>query len=240
MKKPPAAKRNLRVLGLLTALSLAVVGVFAGSWSFWISGKASPLQWWVDWLQDVATEMLGAAVTILLVELVIYQKRDEASRLDRERMRRRDQFAAQLKTARSQDRRQKILDRMKQQDLLVGAWLFEVDLQNADLRDCNLREADLFEANLTAAILTAANLADTNLRRANLKEANLASANLTGADLIEADLRATNLSEATLQDADLDNAKFNQRTQLPNGSLWVPGINLNQFLQPKQEGNNSQ
>ena len=41
--------------------------------------------------------MLGAAVTILLVELVIYQKRDEASRLDAERMRRRDHFVTQLR-----------------------------------------------------------------------------------------------------------------------------------------------
>ncbi|MEO1093815.1 MAG: pentapeptide repeat-containing protein [Cyanobacteria bacterium J06638_28] len=240
MNKRSAIEKNLKVLGLRIAFGLAVVGGISGGWSFFISGRDSPLQWWVSWLQDVATEMLGAAVTILLVELVIYQKRDEASRLDQERMRRRDQLADQLKQARSLERRQKILSRMKQQDLLAGAWLFEVDLQKADLQKCNCQETDLFEANLTAAILREADLTDTNLRRAKLRYADLSSANLEGADLSEADLRATNLSEAILQDADLSNAKFDQTTRLPNGELWTSSADLSQFTQLSEQGAKSQ
>lgn len=235
MSKQPTAEKNLRSLGLRIAFGLAFVGCLSGSWSFLISGRDSPLQWWVSWLQDVATEMLGAAVTILLVELVIYQKRDEASRLDQERMRRRDQLAEQLRQARNLERRQKILSRMKQQDLLAGAWLFEIDLQKADLQNCNFQEADLFEANLTGAVLKAADFTDTNLRRAKLRYADLAAANLEGANLSEADLRAANLFGALLQDADLSHARFDQTTRLPDGELWTVDINLKQFVQPSEK-----
>lgn len=231
MDKQVAVERSLRTLGLRVALGLAVLSIASGCWSFFISGNDSPLQWWVDWLQDVGTEMLGAAVTILLVELVIYQKRDEASRLDRERMRRRDHFAEQLKQASHPERRQKILSRMKQQNLLAGAWLYEVDLKQADLQNCNLEETDLFEANLTAAVLTAADLADANLRRANLSKANLKAANLEGADLAEANLIGADLSEAILQDVDLSNARFSTETRLPDGTLWQHDRDLSQFIQ---------
>ncbi|MEO1297364.1 MAG: pentapeptide repeat-containing protein [Cyanobacteria bacterium J06636_16] len=235
MNKQPTVEQNLRSLGLRIALSLAIVGTLSGCWSFFISSSDSPLQWWVDWLQDVGTEMLGAAVTILLVELVIYQKRDEASRLDQERMRRRNHFAMQLKQARPTDRRQKILDRMKQQNLLAGAWLYEVDLRTADLQDCNLTETDFFEANLAAALLKKANLADANLRRANLQDADLTAADLSGADFFEANLRGADLSEAVLQDANLSSARFSKETRMPNGELWQPSIDLSEFIQSDSE-----
>jgi hypothetical protein len=109
--KQSASQKSLRKLGLRIALGLTFIGSLSGYWSFAMSGTTSAVQWWVAWLQDVGTEMLGAAVTILLVELVIYQKRDEASRLDQERMRRRDHFVDRLKQARSVEKRQKILNR---------------------------------------------------------------------------------------------------------------------------------
>lgn len=231
MNKQPTERKNLRALGLRIAFGLAVAGGVSGYWSFTMSGTSSSLQWWVGWLQDVGTEMLGAAVTILLVELVIYQKRDEASRIDRNRMRRREHFVDQLKSAQKQDKRQKILDYMKKQNLLSGAWLYEINLQGSSLQGCNLRETDLFEANLKAADLRSADLTDAILRKTNLRQANLSQANLQGSDLSEADLREANLSKASLLNANVDNAQLNAETRLPDGTLWQPGVTLEKFTQ---------
>jgi hypothetical protein len=131
MTKQSSIEQNLRLLGLRIALGLAAVGALSGCCSFFISSSDSPVQWWVDWLQDVGTEMLGASVTILLVELVIYKKRDEASRLDQERMRRRNHFAGQLKQAQHGDRRQKIL--LKNADLSGARFSKETHLPNGEL-----------------------------------------------------------------------------------------------------------
>ncbi len=230
MSYPTQPNRNLRKLGLTIALGLAIAAFVSGYWSFSISGTGNAMLWWVGWLQDVGTEMLGAAVTILLVELVIYQKRDEVDRLDRERMRRRDQFADRLKLTTRPAIRQKILDQMRRQNLLPGAWLYEVHLEGADLSEADMQEVDLFEAHLSGANLSYTNLRNGVLRRASLKTANLQGADLEGVDLQEADLRSANLTEANLLQTELHRAKFDEQTILPDGSHWHPGIDLDRFV----------
>lgn len=229
MPYPKNPNQNLRTLGLRIAFGLIVVAFLSGYWSFSISGTSNAMQWWIGWLQDVGTEMLGAAVTILLVELVIYQKRDEVERLDRERMRRRDQFADRLKITVRPGIRQKILTRMKQQNLLAGAWLYEVNLQGANLQGADMQETDFFEAQLQDVNFSQVNLVNATLRRANLQGANLEDANLQGADLQEANLQGANLQSADLQDAELGHARFNTDTILPDGSPWTPEVNLERF-----------
>jgi hypothetical protein len=233
MPYPRQPNRNLRKLGLSIALGLAIAAFISGYWSFSMSDTANPMRWWVGWLQDVGTEMLGAAVTILLVELVIYQKRDEADRLDRERMRRRDQFADRLKFTTRLEMRQKIIDRMKQQNLLARAWLYEVHLEGVDLSQAEMPEADLFEAQLFTANLSHANLQNAVLRRANLQAADLQDANLRETDLQDANLRGADLTGADLQDANLQGAKFNSQTILPDGSQWHPDQDLDCFVDPE-------
>lgn len=230
MPYPKQPNRNLRKLGLTIALGLAIAAFISGYWSFSISGTGNAMRWWVGWLQDVGTEMLGAAVTILLVELVIYQKRDEVDRLDRERMRRRDQFADRLKLTTRPAIRQKIIDQMRRQNLLSGAWLYEVHLEGADLSEADMQEVDLFEAQLVDANLSHTNLQNGVLRRANLKSANLQGANLQGADLQEADFRGADLTEANLLQAELHQAKFDDQTILPNGSRWRPDTDFDCFV----------
>ncbi|MEM6838248.1 MAG: pentapeptide repeat-containing protein [Cyanobacteria bacterium P01_C01_bin.120] len=222
-------ENNLRMLGLSIALSLAILGGLSGYWSFSVSGTANSLQWWGNWLQDVGTEMLGAAVTILLVELVIYQKRDEVSRVDRARTRRQEHLIEQLRRTRKTDQRQKILDRMARQNLLSEAWLYSLDLSATALENCDLSESDLYESNLKDASLSKANLQGISLRRSNLSYANLQAANLAEADLVEANLVGADLYQANLVDADFNQARFDYKTRLPDGTFWIPDVDVGKF-----------
>jgi len=219
-------RQRLRILGIAIAAGLAIVGALSGYWSYAMSGTATPLRWWGNWLQDVGTEMLGSAVTILLVELVIYQQRDETSRLDQERMRRRDQFIEQLKTMRSPLRRQKVIDRMRQQNLFENALLYEMQLQNADLQQSDFSGADLCEANLAKSNLSKADFSEAILRRANLQGCNLQGAIFDGTDLTAADLKQADLYEAVLKNVDLSQAMFDEQTRLPDGRYWQPELDL--------------
>lgn len=231
MRDSKQSNLKLRQLGLVIALGLAIAAFISGYWSFSISNTENAVLWWVGWLQDVGTEMLGSAVTILLVELVIYQKRDEVERLDRERMRRRDQFAERLKRTPRIEVRQKIIDQMRRQDLLTGAWLYEVHLEGADLSHADMQDTDLFEAQLNNTNLNHANLQNGILRRANLNGANLRNADLRGTDLQEADLRGADLTEASLINAELHRVKCDAKTVLPDGSHWQPDTDFEQFIE---------
>jgi hypothetical protein len=230
-------RKRLRALGLRIALGLAVIGCLSGYWSFVMSGTLTPLRWWGNWLQDVGTEMLGAAVTILLVELVIYQKRDEVSRVDRERMRRRDHFTDQLKKTISLTKRQKILDRLHQQNLLENSWLYELNLRQTDLANANFNGADLFETDLSNANLTNADFSEAILQRTCFKESNLQGAIFVGADLTEANFKGADLYEARLTDVELNQTLFDEKTRLPDGTYWQPDLDLEVVT---QSGDSSQ
>lgn len=107
----------------------------------------------------------------------------------------------------------------------LGATNLEgADLQNAVLRDGNLREVRLPEANLSGADLQRAHMAAANLRGAILTRANLRSANLWRAKLQNADL-----TDADLSGANLDYAEFDTETILPDGSNWMPGMDITRF-----------
>ena len=69
-----------------------------------------------------------------------------------------------------------LMEAVKADANLRGAYLRDANLEGANLRDANLRDA-----NLGGAYLRGANLRDANLTDANLRDANLAGANLTGA-----------------------------------------------------------
>lgn len=226
MKSPQQTQSSLRALGLRIALGLAIVGGLSGYWSFSVSGTTNVLRWWGNWLQDAGTEMLGAAVTILLVELVIYQKRDEASRIDRARSRRQDHLTDQLRRAKTIEQRQKLLNRMARQNLLSDAWLYNLDLQTANLKEIDLTESDLYESNLRGAVLEKANCQGANLRRVNLMQANLQGTNLAESDLVEANLAGADLYQANLEDADLNEARFSRQTRMPDGSFWHQDLDL--------------
>jgi hypothetical protein len=94
---------------------------------------------------------------------------------------------------------------------LTGAFLRELQLQNADMPWVRLNGANLYRADLTGSDLFEADLhgsflAETNLSKVNLSGAHLPGANLMGARLIGADLSKADLSEAKLGWADLSGA----------------------------------
>ena len=83
----------------------------------------------------------------------------------------------------------------------------DADLCGAYLRGADLRDADLYGAYLCGANLCGADLCGANLRDAYLRAADLRGANLRGADLRGADLRGANLYGADLRGANLRDAK---------------------------------
>jgi hypothetical protein len=90
---------------------------------------------------------------------------------------------------------------------LIGAILYEANLEGADLSGVILTGAYLYGADLYAANLTGANLIDAILERANLIDANLIDANLKGANL---------------SGAYLEGIKYNDKTVWPDGFTPPP------------------
>ncbi|MGB1288840.1 MAG: pentapeptide repeat-containing protein [Aggregatilineales bacterium] len=132
---------------------------------------------------------------------------------------------------------------------LTGAWLKDANLTGSTLNDANLTKALLIGVNLTGTTLNNANLMGARLEYARLMNAQMNNANLTGArleyagltdanletaNLSAADLRSSNLSGASLKDATLQhmnlfNARYNQKTRLPDGTLWTIETDMTRF-----------
>jgi hypothetical protein len=197
---------NREVLGIL--LFLFVGGSL---WSLGInltSNHANFADWGESWLQNFSTEMFGAFLTFILLELVVggRQQREAESKAEY-RLRRR--LIIQM---RSKDN---AIALQGLEELLVHGWLADGSLQEADLRFANLQGADL--------------------RFANLQWADLRFANLQGANLHSASLRGTNLLSANLQGTDLTLVKFDETTILPDESHWTPDTDMYRFTQPNNE-----
>jgi hypothetical protein len=184
---------------------------------------------------NFGTEMAGAVVTYLLLELVIGRmERREAEREAemKEREARKADLIAQMGST-VKDVAVAAVEELQRYGWLTdgslrgaylrmanleGANLFRADLQEADLVMANLQDANLGNANLQKtglsganvqkAILNAANLREARLQRANVREANLSMANLYGASLEEANLSMANLYGANLEEANLKGANL--------------------------------
>jgi len=120
---------------------------------------------------------------------------------------------------------------------LSGADLVGADLSGADLENANLSGADLEKANLSGASLWSANLSGADLNFANLSGAFLYGADLSGAELWQANLsgaalRGANLSGAFLKGANLEDAKFDEKTILPDGSRYTNDTDMTRFTDP--------
>ena len=120
---------------------------------------------------------------------------------------------------------------------LQGTHLGKANLQDASLSGANLQEAVLFMTNLQRTFLDRANLEGANLGFANLQGANLGFANLQGANLELADLKGANLRQANLEGASLESAKLkgielSRYTTLPDGTKWTPDTNMARFTDP--------
>jgi uncharacterized protein YjbI with pentapeptide repeats len=144
---------------------------------------------WEGLALNFGTEMAGAVVTYLLLELVIGRtERREAKKAD---------LIAQMGS--------------KAQDVAIAAseqlarcgWLYDGSLRGADLNGANLPGVWLVRADLQGAYLEGATLLRANLNGANLQGANLMGAELQRAALWGAKLKGGNLDGANLQGASL-------------------------------------
>ena len=214
---------------------IAVVLGIAASVSVWLARGPE------DWRQlglRMATELVGAVMVYLLIEVVIGgtdQVAEEKTRLIRELGSGVNQMAVEA------------AERLRLRGWLVdgsvkGADLSGANLQGADLRDANLQGVDLIGANLQGAILWDADLQGAELIGANLQGATLWNADLQGAFLKSAKLQGATLEVANLEGAfltyaDLEGANL-KYANLEGATLWgadlqgadLRGANLQAYL----------
>ena len=197
---------------------------------------------------NLSTELAGALITYLLIELLIGQTKEREGEkeelIEQLGSRVRDVAVAAADKLRS---RGWLFDGSLRDAVLIGAnlqgaWLAEADLQGAQLSSANLHGAWLSEANLQGATLSGA-----NLEWATLTGANLQGADLQGASLFDARLQGANLFGANLQGARLERnlwdssvisldfsrkTDFKENTTLPDGQKWTPDTDMARFTDP--------
>lgn len=181
---------NVAVLALLLGIGL---GTSLHSFEVDLTARAFAT-WWSGFWQNFSTEMYGAFLTFLLIEVLVggREKRadeelQEAIADDLRNLMRgyiQGQEIARLRAVETQERRQPTLDAMKANDLLRGVNLSGAGLERADLSGADLRGADF--------------------RRADLTGANFVGANLDGAQFDE----ATTLPDGSHWTPDTDMARF--------------------------------
>lgn len=182
-----------------TAVMLILLAFFTGAviGSAVSHAQAGDINWWA-WLdgfwQNFGTEMFGAFLTFLLIEVLVGDRKDKESL---------------IRQLRSSDEG---MARNAYREIKERGW-FE---------DGTLRGADLYKANLQRTHLPDMNLRKANLRRARLQGAYLAGIDLEGADLQEANLLgARGLTIQQLRAVrSLEGTTLPDGTELPNSNDW--------------------
>jgi hypothetical protein len=217
-----------RVRRYLTNISdrdvmLILLGFFAGSITFslvsHLQGAQVNLWNWADSLfQNFGTEMFGAFLTFLLIEVLVTGRRQRESDA-REAAQRKGQLLIQMH---SEDTERVLL---AVNELRLNGWH----------KDGTLMGAALSSANLERAILREATLDHADLRGASLRRADLRGVSLRGSLLDQADLSGANLAGARLAGAVLGYAEFDEGTILPDGSQWTPDSDTDRFTDSTHE-----
>jgi hypothetical protein len=234
---------NRAVLGILLAVALASSGLSLVV-NIVNNVDTSPA-WWVSWLQNFSTEMFGAFLTFVLIELIVG---------GREKRRDTERATAELKERLIRQMGSRVNEEATRavEELEAHGWLHDGSLQSvglllanlqgvrmwaaelkwAYLRNANLQEADLAGANLQQADLVFTNLLGANLRVVNLQQARISEPNLQKACLINTNLKGTGLEGSDLQEAEIENAQFDENTILPDYSNWTPNTDMHRFTNP--------
>jgi hypothetical protein len=179
---------------LLAGISLIASHAFTG---------ADGLPGWLEGLgQNFGTEMCGAAITFVMIEMLLATRRAKEAE-EREKERLILQMGSPINDAAIEAARQ----------LRARGWLEDGSLRNADLGRANLQGANLKDADLQQARLSAVNLKNAELSKADLFGVNIAGANMREAFLMQANLKeayaaGSNLRKAYLSNAVLDSANL--------------------------------
>lgn len=201
------------------AVLYMLLGFFAGVVSVSLVSHvlSQQVNWWA-WLdsfaQNFGTEIFGAFLTFLLLEVLVGGRRGREA--EARRTEERKQWLIRQMRSRVNEEAVQATEEMRvagwlwdgslHEAALFGANLDGANLSGAGLVDANLRGANLQGADLTAAHLVGADLRSTNLIGASLVEADLRKGALNGADMEGTSLREANLGEANLRDANLEGA----------------------------------
>jgi len=191
--------------------SLALLGI----WLSYRQARNQDVKWrtWAEkWFADFSTELAGSAlVTISILLLVI--------------------------PIQKQDRKEELIRLMSSSDDLAARQasenLYFLYEDGGARWDGSLRNRDFASANWSGL-----HLAWATLRGSDLSHALLIGTHIVDAELVDVDLSMANLSYADLRGSDMTgaiitlNTMFNERTWLPDGSLWAPGVDMHRFTDP--------
>jgi hypothetical protein len=246
---------NLKNVVLLVLLGIALTTSLISLILNVVNGVETTAAWWVAWLQNMSTEMLGALLTFVLIERIVGgrdKQQQEKEEVQREKARLIRQLGSRINSeairASEELRGHQWLEdgSLKNQSLLY-ANLENVVLSQANLQDvnlffsnlkgayldyANLQGASLIEADLSNALLPEVNLQDSKLNNADFRSAYMESVNLQNSRLWKTNLKAAFLANAEMQGAEIDNSLFDERTTLPDGSNWTPDADLSRFTDP--------
>jgi len=239
----------LSILILAAGISLLgslVAHAYSGAvnWCAWMDGA----------LQNLGTEMIGALVAFILVEVFLGTQREKKSQQQNQL-----NAISRLRAGKSVEERQAIINEMIAANLLFGADLARIDLSdlklqwanlsNVNLEKANLSGTDLWNATMSGAVLESCDLSNAKLDNVNLSNSNLKDANLQKSTLAGANLKTVDLRGASLREAELDRAEFNQETLLPDTEIleldrgsnpvynktWMPEIDMNRYTNPNHK-----
>jgi hypothetical protein len=204
---------NRVVLGVILGVG-ALASIVSGLINIIFGFESSP-EWWMGWLQNFGTEMFGAFLTFVLLELLI-RGREEKGKLIRQ-MRSKDNALALQAVA----------------ELGAHGWLSDGSLNGANLMRANLEGVRMWDTDMVNTDLHAASLHGAKLERVNLKGANLWKADLSGMKMRDGNMEGADLMYANLTGAVFENVEFDAETRLPDGSHWSPQTDLGRFTNPR-------
>jgi len=155
------------------------------------------LEWVGNWLQNFGTELLGALITFVLLDMVLSTAEQK------------DRLFSDL-GSHVNDIARYAAERLKAKGLLnlEKIYLAEANLSRADLRGLNFHSAMLDDAKLNSANLDRVNLSEAYLTKSDLSGASLRKADLSKAMLTHANLKDCNLADSSLRDATLTDAQL--------------------------------
>ena len=258
---------DTRIMGIVLAFLAGALVVSLGSAAGLTVAEGgnwlhNTLAWLDGFAQNFGTEMIGAAITFVLLEVMLARRRERDAE-EREKARLILQMGSPDNAFAVEAARQIRMRGWLTDGSLTGIHIDQANLAGADLSGAKLVGVNMFGINLTAASLLVANLAKvqmhaSSLAKANLEKTILSNSDLSGsnfqdADLFRADLtdtllRGADLSHARLHEtiligadlcwanlegSDLDNSVWDETTTLPDDTKWSASIDLRRFTDPE-------
>lgn len=158
-------------------------------------------QGWEEWTSELAVGLasgvIAALLTFLLIDLMLARQRDAENREAHERERL-ESLLARLRAGGLEENRGVL------EELRSAGWLKNGSLREADFSGANLEGMDFGSASLQRAIFEGA----------SLRRASLTNADVSGARFARADLRGTRFDGAITTGADFKMANMDNETVL--------------------------